>query len=73
MTIQQLADIAARHLTRMADAMIAACVARAVETGEPLVVPERGATASIVGARPVERADWERLVRGNSDTRRLHC
>ncbi len=75
MTVQQLATIAARHVTRMADAMIAACVARALVTGEPLVVPERASERrpAYVGAAYDDEPDWERMVRENSDTRRMHC
>lgn len=74
MTIQQLAEIAARHVTRMADAMIAACIAHALETGEPLDIPERAAVRRPAYVSHVEDdVDWERMVRGNSDTRHLHC
>lgn len=74
MTIQQLAEIASRHFTAMADAMIAACVARAIATGEPLVVPEHAARPRpAYVSRADEGVDWERMVRGNSDTRRMHC
>lgn len=73
MTLQQIADIAARHFTRMADAMIAACVALALETGEALRIPERakggGARATYADA---EARMFERMVRTNSDTRRFH-
>lgn len=72
MTINELARIAARYLTAMADAMLRACVAKAVETGEPLEVPERGHA----GHRPEKRPDagptddeWRRMVEGNTDTR----
>lgn len=74
MTIQQLAEIASRHLTRMADAMIAACLARHLETGEPLDIPERRYEPRPAYVRPADpEPDWERMVRGNSDTRHLHC
>lgn len=70
--ISQLAAIASRYATRMADAMIRACVAKAVETGERLEVPERGHA----GRRPEKRPDcepadeeWRRLVEGNAETR----
>lgn len=72
MTISELARIAARYFTAMADAMIRACVSKAVETGESLEVPERGHA----GRRPERRPDseptedeWRRMVEGNSDTR----
>ena len=41
LTLQQLADIAARYYTRMADAMIAACIRHANEVDYPLVIPEQ--------------------------------
>ena len=41
LTLQQLADIAARYYTRMADAMIAACIRHANEVDFPLVIPEK--------------------------------
>ena len=41
MTIQEYADIAARHSTTMAVAMLAACVERHIRTNEPLIIPER--------------------------------
>ena len=76
MSIQQLAAIAARYITRMADAMIAACVVRHLETGEPLDIPERHVEprpAYVCRAAATDEPDWERMVRGNSDTRRMHC
>lgn len=75
MTIQQLAAIAARYVTRMADAMIAACLARHLETGEPLDIPERrheSRPAYVGQAASNDEPDWERMVRTNSDTRRMH-
>lgn len=73
MTLQQMADIASRYFTTMADAMIAACVALALETGEALRIPERtsggGARATYEDA---EARMFERMVRTNSDTRRFH-
>lgn len=75
MTISELARIAARYFTAMADAMIRACVAKAVETGECLEVPERGHA----GHRPEKRPgceptddEWRRMCEGNSDTRQNH-
>ena len=73
MTLQQIAYIAARHFTRMADAMIAACVECAIRTDEALRIPERtsggGARATYEDA---EARMFERMVRTNSDTRRFH-
>lgn len=62
--VSQLAAIASRYATRMADAMIAACVRRAIETGEELRIQERAAVARR-GRRPTEDVDWERMVEGN--------
>ena len=71
LSLQKLVEIAARHFTPMADAMVAACVAKAVETGEALDIPEKGA-GRIRGERPAEDVDWERMVTGNGDTRWQH-
>jgi len=73
LTLQQMLDIACRHATRMAEAMVAACQGRALETGERLRMPERRAPrAGTRGQRPEPDTDWERLVSGNSDTRWMH-
>lgn len=78
MTLNQLAAIAARHVTRMADAMLAACVARAIETGEPLDIPERPRRGRARGTRPVvvtldePDGDWDRLMRENMAPRARH-
>ena len=72
LSLQHLARIAARYFTPMADAMITACVAKAVETGQTLVVPERGQAQCARGMRPLEDVDWESLVRGNADSRWQH-
>ena len=67
--ISQLAAIASRYATRMADAMIAACVRRAIETGEELDIPERAAMPRRRGRRPRERKpDYDRIMRTNSET-----
>lgn len=67
MTLQALAEIAARHQTRMADAMLAACAERACRTGEPLDPPERRRRPRRErGARPGEpEPDWDRVMREN--------
>lgn len=74
LSLQKLVEIAARHFTTMADAMVAACVAKAVETGEALDIPERGRTLRerLPKEDPTPPEDWERMVRTNSDTRRMH-
>lgn len=69
LTLDQLARIAARHATRMADAMVAACVRRAVETGEKLDIPERAAMPRKRGRRPRKRKpDYDRMMRANGET-----
>ena len=40
MTVQDMLEIACRHETPMSDAMVAACVAWAVETGNRLERPD---------------------------------
>ena len=73
MTITELAAIAARHMTRMADAMIAACIARALATGEPLEVPERRREPRPAYVAPAEPdPDWERLMVENKAPRGRH-
>ena len=78
LTVQQMIDIAARHFTAMADAMVAACVAKALEDGLPLSVPERPSGRSPGGGAPARAVldggsvEWQRLVEGNSDTRWQH-
>ena len=71
LSLQQLARIAAAYFTAMADAMLAACVAKAVETGEALDIPERP-RARTRGERPGEDVDWGRMVESNGDTRWQH-
>lgn len=73
MTINELAAIAARHMTRMADAMIAACVARALVTGEPLDIPERRLEPRPAYVAHIEPdPDWERLMVENKAPRGRH-
>lgn len=75
LSLQQLVDIAARHATAMADAMLRACVQRAVETGAPLRLTGEGASrkargiARVSPPTPADDVDWERMVTGNRDTR----
>lgn len=74
MTIQQLADIASRYVTAMAEAMLAACLVAAAETGAPLSVPERGSHARswrVEYAAP-DSGEWDAMMRSNSDTRTFH-
>ena len=70
LSTQELADIAARHLTAMADAMIVACIRHAVETGEKFEIPERVLMPSRRGKRPKHgRHDYDRMMRSNGETR----
>lgn len=72
LSLQTLVEIAARHFTAMADAMVDACVAKSVDTGEVLTIPERQSSPGPRGTRPTDEVDWEGMVEGNSDTRWLH-
>lgn len=76
LTLQQLADIAARHYTRMADAMIAACIRHANEVDFPLVIPEKTEQRKHLkrkkrNKRPAEldaelsHDEWRVMVEGN--------
>lgn len=72
MSLQELLDIACRHFTAMADAMVAACLAKACETGERVDLRRGAARGAPTGLRPREDVDWERMVAGNADTRQTH-
>lgn len=69
LTVTELARIASHYATRMADAMIAACVRHALETGEKFDIPERIVAPRRRGKRPEERVDYERMARSNRSTR----
>ena len=72
LTVTELARIASHYATRMADAMIAACVRHALETGEKFDIPERTVMPRRRGKRPTEEhVDYERMVRSNSETRAM--
>ena len=77
MTLQALLDIALRHETAMAVALRAACLTKAYETGEHVVLGchiggrSRGVTTILVAID--EETDWKAMVEGNSDTRLQHC
>ena len=76
LTLQQLADIAARYYTRMADAMIASCIRHANEVDFPLVIPEqteqrkhrkrkkRNKRPAELDAEP-SHDEWRVMVEGN--------
>ena len=68
MTLIDLMAIALRYTTAMSDAMVDACIERAERTGEPLFEPQRRQRARR-GKRPTEEIDWEKMVRGNRDSR----
>lgn len=77
LTLQQIADIAGRHYTRMADAMIEACVRHAQETGEKFDIPERcimprKSRVSRKAERRIAFEEWRRMVERNSDTKEQH-
>lgn len=73
LTLQQLWDIARRHDTKMAEALAVACLDKAQEMGVTLVgkreFPNRTHGR---GERPIEYVEWERMIRGNSDTPMNH-
>ncbi len=71
LTVTELARIASHYATRMVDAMIAACVRHALETGEKFDIPEEIVAPRRRGRRPEERVDYERMVRSNSETRAM--
>lgn len=71
MSVQQMAAIASRYFTAMADAMISACVAWCLERGEPLDLPLRP-SAPRHEERPREEVDWQAMMERNSDTPLLH-
>lgn len=79
MTINELVQIAARHLTAMSDAMIAACVRKALETGERLDIParkrptaQRGLHAAQIILDEMDDEDWRRMCEGNRESRAAH-
>ena len=70
LTVTELARIASHYATRMADAMIAACVRHALETGEKFDIPEKTVMPRRRrGKRPHEETDFERMARSNRATR----
>ena len=75
MTLQQLANIAARYSTEMAKAMLCACVVKSYATGEPLEIPAQAAARVRRGKRPADEPtdeDWRQLVEGNREARFLY-
>lgn len=75
MTIQAMLDIAGRYHTAIADAMVIACVAWALDHGVTLKIPRGGHSARGAERRPGDGMDfdeWKRLAEGNSDSRWNH-
>lgn len=75
MTLQQLANIAARYSTEMAHAMLLACIVKSYATGEPLEIPAQAAARVRRGKRPADEPtdeDWRQLVEGNREARFLY-
>lgn len=75
MTLQQLANIAARYSTEMANAMLCACVVKSYATGEALDIPAQAAAHVCRGKRPADEPtdeDWRKLVEGNAAPRFLY-
>lgn len=72
-TLQELLEIAMRYATAMSDAMILACYECAYESGIKLQAPKRPHGWRTKGERPRHEPDYERMVRGNTDTSAMHC
>ena len=75
MTLQQLANIAARYSTEMAKAMLRACIVKSYATHEALEIPAQAAARVRRGERPTEEPtddDWRELVEGNAAPRFLY-
>lgn len=82
LTVTELARIASRYATRMADAMIAACIRHANEVDFPLVIPEKTEQKRRKrrkrGKRPAEQdaepshEEWRVMVEGNAAPRFLY-
>ena len=75
LTVTELARIASHYATRMADAMIAACVRHALETGEKFDIPDRIVAPRRRGKRPTEEPteeDWRWMVESNREARFLY-
>lgn len=77
MTLQRIANIAARYATAMADAMLDACRRKADETGVRLRIRARPLSPPGRARRrdpyDLTEAEWRRMVERNSDTRWNHC
>lgn len=76
-TLQEMVDIASRFDTLIAHVVIRACVVRALETGEPLRLPDRPQQRDpdpfvIVVDGDGHHRRWRRLMESNTDTRWMH-
>lgn len=74
LTLQQLADIAARYDTPPAWAMRAAVAVKAYETGEAVRVDMRRHAAPVIGRRPspeLDHGEARRLMESNGETRAM--
>lgn len=74
LTLQELADIAARYATATARAMVRACIVSAYATGEPLRIDRAASRAQRPdgGPRDIDGPDfeeWRRMCEGNRETR----
>ena len=76
MTVQQIADIAARHATLIADETLRACALWSYESGIPVSIPSGRLLNTAI--RRVDHVifedspEWQRYVERNSDTRLCH-
>ena len=76
MTVQQIADIAARHATLISDETLRACALWSYESGIPVSIP-RGRLLNTVIRRVdhvifEDSPEWRWYVEHNSDTRLCH-
>lgn len=69
LTLQHMVDIASRFDTLIAHALIRACVVKALETGEPLTLPDRARRMAdpppMLAACEPSHKEWERMVSRN--------
>lgn len=72
LSLQDFANIAARHATATARAMVRACIVRAYATGEPLRVPAHAARRPDAVPRDADGPafeEWRRMCERNRETR----
>jgi len=71
MGLQEILDIASRHDGDVADAMVRACVEKALETGERIVPPRRPRART---APAVTESEYLRITNGTAvPSGRLFC